>query len=158
METRGGGVFSVKSCYCLLEKMRVIEKEVSREKQRVINYLWKSSAPSKVLAFSWMVLLDCIPTQTNLEKRRVLDVNASKYCILCSCHEESSSHLFLHCEWTSKVWLKVFNWLQLHFITPFNLYVHMDCLSNEVTSKKLRKGYWLIWYATIWVLWKERNT
>jgi len=38
----------------------------------------------------------------------------------------------------------MFNWLQFPFITPPNLLVHLDCWSNEATSKKLKKGFWLI--------------
>lgn len=40
---------------------------------------------------------------------------------------------------------------------PHNLFVHFDCWSAEVWNKKLRKGFWLIWHASIWVIWKTRN-
>jgi len=110
-----------------------------------------------VLAFSWSLLLYRTPTRVNLAKIHVLEVDASHSFVLCGGEEETAKHLFLHCEMVAKVWLKVFNWVNVHFITPLNLFWHLDCWSNEVTSKKLRKGFWLIWHVTIWVIWKERN-
>jgi len=35
--------------------------------------------------------------------------------------------------------------------------VHFECWNSEATSKRLKKGAWMIWHATIWTLWKERN-
>ena len=46
------GRFSVKSCYVKLERMLVGEVEWSREELRVFEYIWKSKAPLKVIAFS----------------------------------------------------------------------------------------------------------
>lgn len=52
-----GEVFSVKSCYTLLENLFLLDEGVSVEEEEVFHYLWKSPALSKVLAFSWMLLL-----------------------------------------------------------------------------------------------------
>jgi len=38
----------------------------------VFHQLWKSQAPSKVLALSWKLLLDRIPTWLNLSRRNAL--------------------------------------------------------------------------------------
>lgn len=37
------------------------------------------------------------------------------------------------------------------------IFVHLGCWNSEVPSKRLKKGFWLIWHATIWSIWKERN-
>jgi len=37
------------------------------------------------------------------------------------------------------------------------MFVHFGCWNGEVTSKHLKKGFWLIWHASIWMVWKERN-
>ena len=86
-----------------------------------------------------------------------MEVGVLKNCIFCDLVVESANHLFLHCEASSKVWCKVFNWLEVYFITPPNLFVHLDCWTNELRSKKLRKGFWLVWHATIWTIWLEGN-
>jgi hypothetical protein len=54
--------------------------------------------------------------------------------------EESATHLFLNCEVTSNVWRKVFTLFVIDFLTPPDLFVHLDCWTREVNSKKLRKG------------------
>lgn len=71
--------------------------------------------------------------------------------------EESATHLFLHCEVVSKVWIKMVNWVNVNFITLPSLGTHLDCWFNEVSTKKARKGLLMIWHATIWTIWLERN-
>lgn len=77
--------------------------------------------------------------------------------MLCGGGLESAVHLFLHCLVADKVWGKVLEWLDFNFLTPPNLFVHFLCWSREPRSRTLRRGFWLIWHATIWILWKERN-
>lgn len=45
------------------------------------------------------------------------------------------------------------NWLQFHLITPPSLFIHLFGWS----TKKRKRGAWLIWHAVIWVIWKMRN-
>lgn len=45
---------------------------IGEGEKRVLNYIWKSPTPLKVLAFSWTLLQDRIPTWVNLALRRVL--------------------------------------------------------------------------------------
>ena len=48
-------------------------------------------------------------------------------------------------------------WFNCRFITPPNLFVHLECWSVGRRDIKVTKGLWLIWHATIWVIWKKRN-
>jgi len=48
-------------------------------------------------------------------------------------------------------------WLGFHFITPHNLFAHLECWSGEARGKKVRKGFWLVWLAIIGLIWKSRN-
>lgn len=50
-------VFSVKSSYSKLEGLFVWEDRWSEEERNVFSNIWKSSVPSKVVAFSWKLLL-----------------------------------------------------------------------------------------------------
>jgi len=43
------------------------------------------------------------------------------------------------------------------FIVPHNLFSHVECWMGEARGKALRKGFWLVWHATIWVIWCARN-
>jgi hypothetical protein len=153
-----GGSYSVKSCYSLIERLEMSDMIIGQEEKRVLNYNWLSPAPLKVLAFSWTLLQDRIPTQVNLALRRVLGGGEeARLCVLCGRMEESASHLFLHCEVAVKVWTMVLKWVNLNFITPPNLVTHLDCWFHEVGANKVRKGLLLIWHATVWNIWLERN-
>jgi hypothetical protein len=153
-----GGKFSVRSSYRVLEEGVLLQEGLSVLEEEVFDNLWKSPAPSKVVAFSWMALMDRIPTRVNLRHRSVLDPGDPCVCVLCGEMEETTSHLFLHCEVTLLIWRKVLNWLDINFITPQNLLLHFACWNGEVISRNLRKAFMLIWHATIWMIWKERNS
>jgi len=43
------------------------------------------------------------------------------------------------------------------FIVPHNLFSHVECWMGEARGKALRKGFWLVWHATIWVIWCAWN-
>jgi hypothetical protein len=74
--------------------------------EKVFHNLWKSVAPSKVIAFSWKRLHDRLITKRNLVHRQVIPVEESRDFVLCVGKEESSVHLFLHCKFCSKVCMK----------------------------------------------------
>lgn len=126
-------------------------------KAMVFGSVWKSPAPSKVVVFSWQSLLDRIPTKDNLPKRRILPTESRVRCVFCDQVGETAAHLFLHCDMSFKVWSMVCGWLGINFITPQTLFQHFECWSGEIGRLKLRKGYWMIWHAVLWTIWKTRN-
>lgn len=85
----------------------------------------------------------------------ILQADDCERCVFCEDGDESATHLFLHCDWVSKVWSEVMRWLNFNFIIPPNLFIHAFCWSREVRSKNLRRGVWLIWHA---VVWRSRNS
>jgi len=58
--------FTIKSTYKILERLLVLKDNLGDIEKHVFDYLWKNSAPSKAVDFSWKVLLDGISTKTNL--------------------------------------------------------------------------------------------
>ena len=44
------------------------------------------------------------------------------------------------------MWSLVFRWVGIGFITPSNLFVHLECFIGVARSKNLRMGDWLIWH------------
>lgn len=117
----------------------------------------EKSGTSKVVVFSWKVLINRIPTRDNLALRNVLVPETSNLCVLCDMKEESSLHFFLHCDVAYMVWMKVMRWLDCFFLSPPNLFVHWECLSGRERNKKVSKGLRLIWHTAIWVLWLARK-
>jgi len=139
----------VKSSYTVLELTYLLDIELCPREEQVFSLIWKSPTPSKVVAFSWSLLLDRIPTRVNLAIHNILEPDSSLLCVLCERHVESSTHLFLHCNVSALIWCGVLNWLEFNFITPPNIFTHFECWNGEANSKRIKKGAWLIW--------KERN-
>jgi len=77
--------------------------------------------------------------------------------IFCGYSEEKLIHLSLHCEVISHIWFELLKWLQFNIIIPPNLFMQLNCRTNEVGPKKLRPGASLVWHATIWVIWEASN-
>jgi hypothetical protein len=110
------GVFSVKLAYLKLEGL-VLHEDVWREEEKgVFSNLWKSPVPSKVVAFAWRALVNRIPTKLNLVLRNALGPDELSMCTLCNRMEESTTHLFLHCDMASLVWSKLMSWINYFFL------------------------------------------
>jgi hypothetical protein len=110
-----------------------------------------------VVAFSWKLFHDRIPTEVNLSYRHVLPPKASLNCVLCEGNIESTNHLFLQCEFARGVWDGLFSWLGFNFLSPPNLFIHWECRNGNSTNKRIRNGFRLIWHAAVWCIWRARN-
>jgi hypothetical protein len=151
------GKFSVKSAYnLLLEELRWGE-ELEEEVAVVFDQIWENLAPSKVIAFSWQLLYDRIPTRRNLEVRGLLCLEMPWECLGCVGSVESSIHLFLHCPSAMLVWNEVFRWIGVVIVTPPSLVVLFEVMRGSAKNKKTRLGFLMIWHATLWSIWKARN-
>ena len=109
------------------------------------------------------------PTQTNRPNMDALDFRTlsfndgaspypSRTCVAgCDC-VESSSHLFLHYNTFGSIWHLIYNWIGILVTNP--LYVpdhfHQFGFSGGL-GRKRRSILQVIWFATVWEIWKERN-
>lgn len=57
--------------------------------------------PLKIENFVWKLMLDSLPTFLNLSSR---EINVHSTCPLCNSEVESSTHLFLYCEFARAIW------------------------------------------------------
>ncbi|XP_045792042.1 uncharacterized protein LOC123886801 [Trifolium pratense] len=154
----GDGIqgFTVKSAYVLLENLVPVNRNLQPVEVFVFNRLWKCATPSKVRAFSWQLLLNRVQTKDNLFKRRMLLIDQQN-CVFCGHMTETAAHLFLHCNFTAKVWYGLTSWLGLTLIIPPNIATSFAMWATCVNSKKQKAGMRLIWSAFMWILWKRRN-
>ncbi|CAJ2633603.1 unnamed protein product [Trifolium pratense] len=123
----------------------------------VFEKIWMSPAPSKIIAFSWQLLYDRLPSKSNLYRRGVMLDAGNQDCMWCAANLESGTHLLLHCDFAQTVWREVCKWLHLDIIIPPNLFVLFLWFYGASSNKKVRKGFLLIWHSTLWFLWKARN-
>lgn len=133
--------FSVKSLYLKLEGREIGEELWPNEERRDFRNIWKSGAPSKVIAFVWKALLDRIPTRVNLDIRNCLPPDIGPNCVWCVEAPESSSHIFLHCDMARNIWLSVMLWFDLNFVMPPNSFVHWECWMRGPFVRKSGRAY-----------------
>jgi hypothetical protein len=153
-----GGGFTVRSIYKKLERAAMGEEGWGEEENKVFSQIWKSGAPSRVVAFCSKGLLNRIPTRVNLAWRNVLPVNVNSNCVFCNEREESTNHLFLHCNVTWKIWLALHQWLEVNLIIPANLFSHWRCWDGLMSNRKeSKRGMRIIWHTALWVIWNYRN-
>jgi hypothetical protein len=105
------GRFTVKSIYVLLGMVFPLESVFNEQQLRVLNNIWKSPVPSKVIAFSWKALRKRIPTRANLVLWGIVVNGGVTNCVHCDRMEEDVVHLLLFCDFAAMVWRAIFRWL-----------------------------------------------
>jgi hypothetical protein len=85
--------------------------------------VWHKQVPLKVSILAWRLLHDRLPTKLNLFRQRILQ-QADVMCMAGCGHDESSSHLFLHCAYFGSIWQHIRNWLGISGVDPFTLHDH----------------------------------
>jgi hypothetical protein len=151
------GLFSVKSAYCLLFSLVSGAEEVVERVNPVFERIWSSPAPSKLIAFSWQLLHNRIPTKDNLVSRGIFRGDSPGNCVVCNGSLESAAHLFLHCDFAFSIWLDIFRRLGVYVIMPASLPSLFDYFTGFARSKKAWKGYMLVWHTVLWLIWRSRN-
>jgi hypothetical protein len=153
----GNGSFTVKSVYLMLGAVFNSDSVFNDDQLRVLNNIWRSPTPSKVIAFVWKLLRNRIPTKVNLMNRGIGVDSGNLRCVHCQGRDEDTAHLFLFCDFARRVWNSIFRWLGLVIIIPQNCFTLFDCFTSAASYKKLRAGYSLRLHAIIWAIWRSRN-
>jgi len=103
----------------------------------------------------WRVLLDKLPTKTNLLVRGVQLQHS--LCELCRAHEENAKHLFFSCKVSQMVWNMCDRWLgvsTVHHVKAKSNFQHFHLYDLNSRQNLVWKGMWL---AIIGEIWKHRN-
>ncbi|KAJ4758597.1 RNA-directed DNA polymerase (reverse transcriptase)-related family protein [Rhynchospora pubera] len=114
--------------------------------------LWKLKAPPKVKIFLWLLLQDRLLTQQNLLVR---NWPANDGCPCCLARPfETACHLFLHCPFATALWNRI-----RHFYLLPPLILTDDLPEFWLRNSLVIGTVWdIIWAATSWTIWKERNS
>jgi len=141
-------IYSVCSAYNFLNVQAPFDHAVS------VSSLWQKDVPLKVLLFAWRLFCDGLPTKDNLHRRHVLDNDAQ----ICVGGCGTSAHLFLHCNLFGSIWNHILRWLGVSAVLPYDVANHFNQLSFFGGAAKSRRSILqVIWFATVWEIWKERN-
>jgi hypothetical protein len=144
-------VYTVRSAYNFLNNNSSVDISVPA------SLLWHKDVPLKVVLFAWCLFHDRLPTKDNLFRRQVLDFD-SQLCVGDCGKIETSSHLLLHCDFFGSVWFFVLRWLGIYYVMPYDVtshFIQFRFLGGAAKSKS--SILQVIWFATVWEIWKERN-
>ena len=109
------------------------------------------------MVFSWRLLKDRIPVKKNLVRRQILLKEEALY-VFCGVNEESTEHLFTRCQWSSKIWMHVLDWVGISTALHRDCSLHFQQFRDLFSNCKKRKEAWVvIWHSTVWSVWLRRN-
>ncbi|CAN1795633.1 Putative ribonuclease H protein At1g65750, partial [Linum perenne] len=117
--------------------------------------VWQPAAPTKVSCFCWKVFFSKIATVDNLQRKGFAFVNK---CVLCNANLESVDHIFLDCDFASKVWtllssrLSIFGLFHSSIASFIVGWKELNCVQSFSSVMKV------LLHAVLWYIWKERNS
>jgi hypothetical protein len=157
-EIGADGGFAVKDGYCFLSKNFLPGPDWNMDLGCAVKNVWKSLAPSKIVIFSWQLLLQKLPTRANLSRRGVLQPPSDLLCAWCHSEVETEAHLFTTCSVAVEVWAAIYSWLGIITVVPGSLLLSFESFGFPFKCKKRAKGLIMIWQTAMWSLWKARNS
>jgi len=119
--------------------------------------IWHQQIPSKVSVFVWRLLRNRLPTKDNLLRRRIISHEDSA-CVTGCEKQETANHLFLGCDIFGLLWAQVWLWLGISSVSQVDITQHFTQFINMPGMPRSSTLFFrIIWFTTVWVLWKERN-
>jgi len=123
----------------------------------LVDDVWQKHIPLKVSLFVWHLLHNKLPTKDNLVRRHVLQ-SIDSACISGCGGLETTTHLFLHCHIFGSLWSHVCRWLHIYLVSPGDIRQHFIHFTSMAGLPRSTHPFLkIIWFASVWVLWKERN-
>jgi len=121
------------------------------------DLVWHKQVPLKVSSFAWRLLRDRLPTKLNLVRQGLLTAAAAR-CIAGCGHDESVTHLFLHCDTFGLLCQNIRSWIGVEGVEPYEISDHFFQFTHYTGSSKKRTSFLqLIWLLCVWVVWNDRN-
>lgn len=121
------------------------------------DLVWHKQVPLKVSILAWRLLRDTLPTKINLLWRGILPSEAIT-CVAGCGNDESTHHLFLHCELFGSLWQHIRNWIGISGVDPFTLHDHFFQFTNSIGGSTKRRSFMqMLWLLCVWIVWNERN-
>ncbi|KAK7259217.1 hypothetical protein RIF29_24817 [Crotalaria pallida] len=118
--------------------------------------VWRGVAPPRVELLIWLVLAGKINTRSRLKKMKLIHQDNAN-CPFCNRVEESIEHLFLHCDFSWKLWChSLLDW-KIETVMPGSVETWFDMWMNNIKTGVEAKLWWSVFYANVWAIWFHRN-
>lgn len=122
-----------------------------------LNVIEYSKVPLKVSILAWRLLRDRLPTKSNLVNRGVLSAEAAICSTTCG-QGETTTHLFLQCDYYALLWQLVQSWLGVSGVDPPSLQEHFLQFTNYLGGTKACRSFLqLLWLLCVWLIQTDRN-
>lgn len=132
---------------------KMIDKQVMISSDHPIR--WIKHVPIKINVFVQRLLLDKLPTCSNLS-RRGLDVRDLS-CVICSHSVENIFHIVRGCSVAKEVWMLIQRWRDIdfpHWMTIRDVFNWVDGL---ILNMGCKMALITVVITNIWTFWKFRN-
>ncbi|KAK7277066.1 hypothetical protein RIF29_18215 [Crotalaria pallida] len=97
-----------------------------------------------------------INTRSRLKKMKLIHQDNAN-CPFCNRVEESIEHLFLHCDFSWKLWChSLLDW-KIETVMPGSVETWFDMWMNNIKTGVEAKLWWSVFYANVWAIWFHRN-
>ncbi|KAK3195718.1 hypothetical protein Dsin_027028 [Dipteronia sinensis] len=78
-------------------------------------------------------------------------------CVLCNLHDETIDHLFLHRDWSWKVWKAAMGWWEVEFCASRTINDWFLGWSSLNPLQCTARAWQILFSAVVWSLWEARN-
>ncbi|KAJ9560359.1 hypothetical protein OSB04_005519 [Centaurea solstitialis] len=148
-ELEGDGHYSVSSLRRALDDMGL------RRGGQVTK--WNKIVPLKIRILRWRIMLDRIPTKTNLVTKGIAMDNMC--CPLCNRGVETVSHLFINCEKVKEVRRVLNIWWKAFPIdgSGFESIIFPVAMSNSNSNSRTESVKDVVLHAYMGAIWQNRN-
>nr|GEV36114.1 RNA-directed DNA polymerase, eukaryota, reverse transcriptase zinc-binding domain protein [Tanacetum cinerariifolium] len=116
---------------------------------------WVKFVPIKINVFAWKVMVNALPTRSNLS-RRGIDIQ-SIFCPMCDCGTESMDHVFARCDLTRNLGRLISNWWNTPFEEVDSIAAWKSWFSSIRLAPNLKLIFEGVWYTMWWHVWTYRN-
>jgi len=99
------------------------------------DIVWHKQVPLKVSILAWRLLQDRLSTKTNLLNRDIIQPT-TKYCVTECGNDETTLHMFFHCNIFGALWQHIRNWLGVYGAEPYNAHDHFFQFTNVLGTSR----------------------
>ncbi|CAJ2630083.1 unnamed protein product [Trifolium pratense] len=143
--------FTVRGAYQLLTTIHSVTLDEAD------HLIWHPQVPLKVSILAWRLLRDRLPTKSNLVTRGIIS-SAAYLCVSGCGAVESAHHLFISCSTFGSLWDLVRTWIGISPVVSTSIRDHFVQFTLSAGGSRARRSFLqLIWLASVWVVWTERN-
>ncbi|XP_024633495.1 uncharacterized protein [Medicago truncatula] len=145
------------SGYIVRGAYHILAEQVQHIGDGIGELVWHKHVPLKVSILAWQLLRDRLPTKNNLLRRGIIHPT-TKYCVTGCGNDETTPHLFFHCNTLGALWQHIRHWLGVYGADPYSVNDHFLQFTYALGSSRTRRSFLqLLWLVGVWILWTERN-